>query len=161
MKRANGELPSNIKLVSIDFNSDNMTKVLVDAGYDVTKKTLFLWEGVTMYLQPETVTATLSGISKTACTGSLIAFDYVLQIPEVDRKQFYGVSEFMQTWEKHRKEEPFTFTMDEAGMESLLSDLGMRMVRHMNDQDIQDVYLSNQMGAVTGHFRFAVASTAR
>jgi O-methyltransferase involved in polyketide biosynthesis len=48
----------------------------MDAGFDRNKPALFLWEGVTPYLNRAAVEDTLRKIAGTA-KGSFIAFDYV------------------------------------------------------------------------------------
>lgn len=160
MKGAGIDVPSNVKLLPINFNTDDIMSVLKDAGFDPEKKTLFLWEGVTMYLNPEAVAGTLASIHNTVKAGSLIAFDYIVKIPQVDMGDYYGVSKFMETWEKHRKEEPFRFTISGDGMASLLAEHGMNLVCHLDDREIHETYLPDKMGRVTGHFRFAVASNS-
>jgi len=50
-----GELPSNISLVPIDFNSQALGEELKKAGYTLSSKTLFIWEGVTQYISKEAV----------------------------------------------------------------------------------------------------------
>jgi O-methyltransferase involved in polyketide biosynthesis len=61
---------------------------LVDAGFDPGKPALFLWEGVTVYLDKETVEATLHKIASTA-KGSVVAFDYFTTEPLVSRALYW------------------------------------------------------------------------
>jgi len=65
-----------VTFVGADFAHDNWLSQLVHAGFDPTKPTLFLWEGVTPYLDQAAVTETLRTVAGTA-PGSIIAFDYV------------------------------------------------------------------------------------
>ncbi len=67
--------PAGVAFVSADFEKDDWLSQLVDAGFDVNKPALFLWEGVTPYLDRAAVEDTLRKIASTA-TGSIIAFDY-------------------------------------------------------------------------------------
>lgn len=71
-------LPPNVSLVPIDFDSQDLGKELKQAGYDLTSKTLFIWEGVTQYISREAVDNTLKYIAK-AALGSRIVFTYVLR----------------------------------------------------------------------------------
>jgi O-methyltransferase involved in polyketide biosynthesis len=48
--------------------------VLEKCGFDPSRRALFLWEGVTMYLDRAAIEATLRKISSTA-KGSVVAFD--------------------------------------------------------------------------------------
>lgn len=65
-----------VTLVSADFEQEDWLSRLVDAGFDPNQPALFLWEGVTPYLDRAAVEDTLRKIAGTA-KGSVIAFDYV------------------------------------------------------------------------------------
>ena len=67
---------AGVALVSADFEEEDWLGRLVDAGFDVTQPALFLWEGVTPYLDRTAVEETLRKIAATA-KGSVVAFDYV------------------------------------------------------------------------------------
>jgi Leucine carboxyl methyltransferase len=58
--------PAGVALVSADFEKDDWLSRLVDAGFDAGKPTLFLWEGVTPYLDRAAVEDTLRKIAGTA-----------------------------------------------------------------------------------------------
>jgi len=73
-----GELPSNVYLVPIDFNSQEPGEELKKAGYTLSSKTLFIWEGVTQYISKEAIDNTLKYVAQTS-TGSRIVFTYVLK----------------------------------------------------------------------------------
>jgi methyltransferase (TIGR00027 family) len=66
---------AGVELVSADFEKDDWLNRLEDAGFDASKPALFLWEGVTPYLEASAVEGTLRKIAGTA-KGSIIAFDY-------------------------------------------------------------------------------------
>ncbi len=53
-----------IHFVGIDFTIDHLPVQLDEAGFKRNAMTFWLWEGVTMYLQPEAVAATLSSIAE-------------------------------------------------------------------------------------------------
>ncbi len=64
-----------VTFVSADFEKDDWLAKLVDAGFNVGHPALFLWEGVTMYLDRNALEDTLLKVSSCA-KGSLLAFDY-------------------------------------------------------------------------------------
>jgi len=66
---------SGITFVTADFEKEDWLAQLVEAGFDPGKPALFLWEGVIIYLDRQSVEATLRKIASTA-KGSLLAFDY-------------------------------------------------------------------------------------
>ncbi len=66
---------SGVTFVPADFEKQDWLAGLTAAGFDPGERTLFLWEGVTMYLDREAVEDTLRKIASTA-HGSVVAFDY-------------------------------------------------------------------------------------
>jgi methyltransferase (TIGR00027 family) len=66
-----------VRFVAIDFERDQLAPLLRAAGFDKTKPTFWLWEGVTMYLRPETVSANLGAIAALSAPRSRIAFTYL------------------------------------------------------------------------------------
>ena len=61
--------------VAADFEKQDWLNRLVEAGFDRGQPALFLWEGVTPYLDQEAVEDTFRKVASTA-SGSVIAFDY-------------------------------------------------------------------------------------
>ncbi|HEV7962046.1 MAG TPA: SAM-dependent methyltransferase [Actinoplanes sp.] len=66
---------SGVTFVPADFEKEDWLARLTAAGFDPGERTLFLWEGVTMYLDREAIEDTLRKIASTA-PGSVVAFDY-------------------------------------------------------------------------------------
>jgi len=64
-----------VRFVPADFEKDDWLAKLVDAGFDLGRSALFLWEGVTMYLDREAIEDTLRKVA-TCAKGTLLAFDY-------------------------------------------------------------------------------------
>lgn len=77
LKSARIAVPPQIKFVTIDFNQEVLGDVLDAAGYQPDEKTLFLWEGVSYYLDRASVDATLDLVSRSG-EGSQIGFDYTI-----------------------------------------------------------------------------------
>jgi methyltransferase (TIGR00027 family) len=68
--------PTGVALVPADFEKEDWLSRLAEAGFDRSSPALFLWDGVTPYLDKAAVEDTLRTIAGTA-KGSIIAFDYV------------------------------------------------------------------------------------
>ena len=75
VKKVLGEIPTSVTYVPIDFSDETLDKLLA-YGFDPSLKTLFIWEGVTYYLDAEAVDATLAWVHANAIPGSTIIFDY-------------------------------------------------------------------------------------
>ena len=74
-----GEIPANVSYVAVDFTVDNFADKLLASGYRTTRPTVFLWEGVTPYLDQAAVDAVLGFVTTNAAAGSAIVFDYILR----------------------------------------------------------------------------------
>jgi len=77
VRRVFGELPAHVTYVAVDFNTQTLAKRLPECSYDETRRTLFIWQGVTQYLTPEAVDSTLAFIASHSATGSAVVFDYM------------------------------------------------------------------------------------
>lgn len=74
-----GTLPAYVRYVPIDFNTQSLAKVLRRAGYDPARKTFFILEGVTMYVNEAANRATLRFVRRHSPSGSTLVYDYVLR----------------------------------------------------------------------------------
>jgi len=107
-----------ITFVPIDFRQESWVDKLVENGFDTLKKTFFLWEGVTVYLEEESVKQTLKTVAKSSGRGSVIAFDFY------SKAFITGGGSFLM---KHSLKilkitgEPFKFGIDTTENASLLS----------------------------------------
>jgi methyltransferase (TIGR00027 family) len=66
---------AGVGLTAADFEREDWLAKLIEVGFDPSQPALFIWEGVTMYLDRAAVEDTLRKIASTA-KGSVVAFDY-------------------------------------------------------------------------------------
>jgi methyltransferase (TIGR00027 family) len=78
IKKILGELPYHVVYVPIDFQKQNLDVELKNAGYNLTSKTLFIWEAVTQYISKEANDSTFKYIGQ-AAPGSKVVFSYVIK----------------------------------------------------------------------------------
>jgi methyltransferase (TIGR00027 family) len=78
---------SGVVFVPADFEKDDWFERLVAAGFEPAKPAFFLWEGVTMYLDRQSVESSLRKIS-VAARGSVVAFDY-FTTESLESQSFY------------------------------------------------------------------------
>jgi methyltransferase (TIGR00027 family) len=69
--------PSRIRRLGVDFQNDNLGNRLAQAGWSANLRTLFIWEGVTNYLDTRSVEAVFNFFAGEPCCGSRIIFTYV------------------------------------------------------------------------------------
>jgi len=67
----------DVRFVAMDFQHDRLAPLIAQQGFDARKRTFWLWEGVTMYLRPEEVSASLGAFAGLSAPGSRIAFTYL------------------------------------------------------------------------------------
>lgn len=67
-----------ITYVPVDFEKDSLADSLDDAGFDRSRPTFVIWEGVTMYLTADAVKGTLGVLRDVLATGSALAVTYAL-----------------------------------------------------------------------------------
>jgi methyltransferase (TIGR00027 family) len=65
----------HVIFVEVDFAQEDAFERLEAAGYDPSKKTLFLWEGVTLYLSEQDVRKTLRDVRDHSGAGSVLVAD--------------------------------------------------------------------------------------
>ena len=61
----------------MDFQHDRLAPLIEKAGFDPRQPSFWLWEGVTMYLRPEEVSANLGAFAALSAPGSRIALTYL------------------------------------------------------------------------------------
>jgi len=152
-------LPKELGFVPIDFNKQSLSDVLFAAGYEEAQKSLFLWEGVTMYLTPDAVGSTLDFIRNNATEGSVVAFDYIYASVLRRENKFYGEKEVFET--VSRAGEGWTFGIEEGAIEHFLSERGFKMISHHTPSDLEKAYLTagpTRFGCVNGTHCIVTAS---
>ena len=162
IKKARIDIPKHVTFVPINFNEESLKNVLEKAGYKNHQKTLFIWEGVSYYLEVESVDTTLEFVSHASHHESAIAFDYTISISEENINDYYGVKEFSQKMKEHHANEELMFSIDEGETESFLEQRGLKMVDHLDNKEIEKTFLlyenGSLIGQITGAFRFAMVS---
>ena len=93
--------------VSADFETEDWMGKLGAAGFDPGRRTLFLWEAVTMYLDRDSVGATLRRIAGSA-PGSVVAFDYFARETIASRSPYMRSARAATRFVR----EPLTFGID-------------------------------------------------
>ncbi len=65
-----------VKFVDVDFERQDLGERLREAGHDAATPSVFVWEGVTMYLTQAAIDGTLAAVSRIAAPGSTLATTY-------------------------------------------------------------------------------------
>lgn len=138
VKEIFGALSDHVIYVPVDFETDNFGERLAAQGYDRSLKTLFLLEGLVMYIPPEAVDETLSFIAKNSGKGSTILFDYY---PEsvVDGTCEPEVGKNIRNYTKQQGE-PLQFGIREGTVEAFLAERGFSRVQNVTAEEYKKMY---------------------
>jgi len=131
-----GEVPSNIKLVAIDFDHDNIGQTLKNQGYTNEIPTFFILEGVTQYLDEENVKKMFTFLSN-AKAGSKIVFTYVLR-EFIEGVEMYGMKKLYQ---KYVFPETWKFGIFTQDCSAFLEEYGWKLIEDVEADDINDEYI--------------------
>jgi methyltransferase (TIGR00027 family) len=147
-KKRGLSIPSNVRFISIDFDRDSLSEGLKGAGFGEGERSLFVLEGLLMYLQPESIDTTFKTIAKVAGEGSEVVFDYVWASVLRGEGKYYGEKEIKRTVEKAG--ERWHFGIEEGGVGHFLENYGMRLVEQKDAQELERMYFTDESGEVVG-----------
>ncbi|BBO71590.1 hypothetical protein DSCA_55200 [Desulfosarcina alkanivorans] len=149
LAEALGKVPDYVAYVPIDFNIQNIPDELRKAGYDPSRKTFFIWEGVTYYISAEAVDSTLRFIATQSATGSSVVFDYMpLGVIQGDFKR-YPDARALSFWVAYRGE-PFVFGIPEGDSATYVSKRGLKVMSDLHPKDLENRYLTRSDGTLDG-----------
>lgn len=139
LEKVLGSVPKNVILVGINFEEQTLDEVLTVEGFQVGKRTFFIWEGVTQYITDEAVDRTLNFVANTSGAGSKIVFTYVRRglIDGTDREEW--MNPFLSF--ARRVGSPFIFGIDPDEIEQFLAEHGMNLIEDVGASDYQTRYL--------------------
>ncbi len=133
-----GDIPANVAYVAVDFTVDNFADKLLACGYRATRPTVFLWEGVTPYLDLAAVDGVLGFVTASAGAGSAIVFDYILRSVVEGTCTLRGAAnEFTKM---SRTSEPLSFGVDEGQAPEFLASRGFQNVVDVGADELTSRY---------------------
>jgi methyltransferase (TIGR00027 family) len=157
LRRALPALPDNVTFVPSDFNLGALDQTMAEAGYRPERPTVFLWEGVTNYLTPSAVDATLRWCARTAAAGSVLLFTYVHSDVLDHPDAFVGARRLHATLKKVG--EQLTFGMDPDDTTSYLAERGLELDWDYGAAEYRARYFGHRAAGMVGHefYRIALA----
>ncbi len=155
-----GNLPSDVTFVPIDFRSETLDKLFA-RGYAKRLKTLFIWEGVTMYLAADAVDATLAFVAGNSGAGSSIVFDYIYRAA-LDETMKENEVKSMQRW-RGVTGEGLVFGIEKGRIEDFLAPRGFENIVNADSDALKKAYFAgaNQRARVVAPVYAIVHATVR
>jgi methyltransferase (TIGR00027 family) len=142
VQRVFGKIPEHVTYVAVDFNTQSLSEQLLSSSYDPSRISLFIWQGVTMYLTPAGIDATLAFVVKSAAPGSAIVFDYVYQdVLEGIQKQseISGMRRY-----RFMTGEGLTFGIPEGTVGAFLRARGFQQVKDVTTDELKAAYFTGK-----------------
>ena len=128
---------ASVHLVPVDFERDQLIPALESHGYRSALRTFFIWEGVTQYLTPEAVRATLAQLGA-AAPGSRLIFTYIRQ-DFIDGTNTYGAEPVYRRFRKRSQVWKSGLVPEHVG--ELLAGYGWRLVEQAGPSYFRDTYI--------------------
>lgn len=157
-------IPPTVNLVPIDFLHESLADALGKAGFRLDTRTLFLWEGVSYYLDAASVDQALAFVRRAGTGDAAIAFDYTIPLTDESIRECYGSATFLEAMRSHHASEALMFAIPDRELEPFLAARGLQRVEHYDAAAIEASFLRDDQGAllghVTGNFCFVLARAA-
>lgn len=136
----------SVIFVPIDFDRQSIGERLTESGFQKGKKCLFIMEGLTMYLQPESVTGTFQTLKELSGPGSRVIFDFVRSSVVRNKATYDGAKKMTESLSKF--DEGFHFGMEPAEVGSFLSGFGFAPLEIMDAGALEQRYFRDEKGGL-------------
>jgi methyltransferase (TIGR00027 family) len=133
------QTPSCIRRLGLDFQKDNLRNRLAEAGCSTNLKTLFIWEGVTNYLDTRSVDAVFNFFAEGSSFGSRIIFTYVHADVLNSRFVTPGVLRLAAALRTYG--EPWTFGFKPEEVPAYLAKKGIRLLIDLGAAEYRAKYM--------------------
>ncbi len=141
LQEASIALPADLTFAPVDFDRQTLDEGLRSSGFDAARPTFFSWLGVTEYLMPEAVRATLRLIAASPA-GTGVVFDYIIS-PEVltplQRERFEAFAKRVAS-----VGEPLQALFDPERLTKELREMGFTHAEDKGPQEINEKYFRNR-----------------
>lgn len=130
-----------ITYIPVDYSKESWVDKLLEAGFDKTKKTLFIWESVSLYLEADMVKDTLKKMTDLSSEGSIIAQDFYSKA-FISGETSKGIKKSLGMLEKMG--EPWMFGIDmsdkqRVAVDSFLKECGLKMTEYIQFGEKLDI----------------------
>jgi methyltransferase (TIGR00027 family) len=133
-----GTVPDHVNFVPIDFENQELSQILVNKDYNPNKKTLFIMEGLIMYIPEESVENIFSFIIKNSGIGSSVIFDYYHD-SVIDGTCKLEIGKNIQNFVKQQGE-PLKFGIKEGKLEEFLRNQGFKNIKNIDSENYKKAY---------------------
>ena len=134
--------PPHVVYVGCDFETQTFVDALAVAGFDPRRPSFVFWLGVTVYLTPEAVIATLAAVAALP-GGTEIVFDYVVP-PEAIERETARAAHRELAKKVAAAGEPLRANFDPLALRARLAAFGFSEIEDLAAEDVAARYASGQ-----------------
>jgi len=147
-RKRNLRIPSNVVFIAIDFEKESLFHKLDMAGFHKGERSLFILEGLLMYLEPESVHETFQTIREYAGKESWVVFDYVQASVLRHENTLYGEAGLKKSVSKAG--EQWRFGIEPGEIVPFSAAYGFEVSNHKDAHDLEASYFQNTDGRLVG-----------
>ena len=144
----------DVAYVPVDFLRDDVAARLASAGWDPLRPSLFIWEGVTNYLDKDAVEKVLSWIGR-AAPGSTAVFTYIHAGVLDGSVHFEGGAQMQAN--VRRLGEPWTFGLRPDEVAAFIARFGLVLRENLGSDEYRARLLPAEHAGGYAFYRIAVA----
>jgi len=142
-----GKVPSRVRLVQIDFDTEDLAAALSSNGYLPARRTFFVWEAVSQYLTEQGVRKTFDFLAQ-APAGSCLAMTYVRR-DFLDGRNLYG---WRTGYKRFVASKMWRFGMEPEAAPSFLGEYGWNLIEDVGYDQLARRYPAlSQRGLAATH----------
>jgi methyltransferase (TIGR00027 family) len=159
-----GKLPQNVTYIPVDYRTGHFLNTLKKAGYDENRKTLFIWEGISQFMDEKIVDTTLRYIAQRTNSENKVIFSY---IPAEFVRGEYGKMGWVRFRELRARAagEPWKFGIPHQKTGEFFDRRGFKVIADLGARELAGKYLirsdGNLDGKPTPYVRIAYAGVSR
>ena len=130
----------------MDLDKSNLEEQLVTSGFRPDHKSLFILEGLLMYLQPDSVEKLFTDIKRLTPSGSAIVFDYIYKHamnPERNKKNRSNMAERVAD-----AGEGFHFGLETNALSGFLNEYGFEIINESGREELEKKFFSDKNGKI-------------
>lgn len=148
LKKRHIPLPGNLVFVPADLAHASVEDSLLGSDFTGGQKTLFVLEGLLMYLDGEDVDKTFAAIRKLAGASSEVVFDYVFASVVRGENRLFGEAEIVER--VRRAGEAWRFGIEKGKIKEFLKDNGFALIQDLEPDDLEKKYFADEQGQIVG-----------
>ena len=134
--------------IPIDIDKESLPVKLGEAGFQKGKRSLFVLEGLLMYLQPESVQKTFCTLRDFAGKESEAAFDYVYASVLRREELYEGKRQIVESVAKAG--EGWHFGIERGEVEQFLSTYDLVLCAQCDAGQLEQMYFKDESGKILG-----------